>query len=48
MSNPRKQPAREVVLTCRVEGKEVSIEELARELVRCGGIVRRGGTKDGR
>ena len=41
-------PKREVVLTCRVEGKAVSLEELARELVRCGGIVRRGGTKDGR
>jgi len=48
VKNTKPQPRREVVLTCRVEGKEVSIEELARELVRCGGIVRRGGTKDGR
>jgi len=47
MKNTKQQPKREVVLTCRVEGKEVSLEELARELVRCGGIVRRGGRKDG-
>jgi hypothetical protein len=47
VKNTKPQPRREVVLTCRVEGKEVSLEELARELVRCGGIVRRGGRKDG-
>jgi hypothetical protein len=47
MSNLRKQPAREVILRCRVDGKEVSLDELAAEVVRCGGMapVGRRGTK---
>ena len=30
-----KQPKRDIVLTCRIDGREVSLEELAVELVRC-------------
>jgi hypothetical protein len=30
-----KQPKRDIVLTCRIEGREVTLEELAAELVRC-------------
>jgi hypothetical protein len=36
------QPKRTIELTCRVEGREVSLEELALELVRCGGIAVKG------
>ena len=42
MKNTKQQPRREIVLTCRVDGKEVSIEELAAELVRAGGLAVRG------
>jgi hypothetical protein len=35
---------REIDLTCRVNGVEVSLEELAQELVRCGGIVAKKGS----
>lgn len=38
----QQEPKREIVLTCRIDGREVSLEELARELVRCGGIARKG------
>jgi hypothetical protein len=38
----KRQPKREIVLTCRVDGAEVSLEELALELVRCGGIAAKG------
>lgn len=34
-----KQPKREIVLTARVDGREVSLEELAREINRCGGLA---------
>jgi hypothetical protein len=34
-----KQPKRPTVVTCRINGVAVSLEELAQELVRCGGIV---------
>jgi hypothetical protein len=36
------QPQRETVLTCRVDGREVTLEQLAAEVVRCGGIARKG------
>ena len=39
MNRESKQPPkREIVLTARVDGREVSLEELAREINRCGGI----------
>lgn len=37
------QPKRDIALTCRINGQEVSLEELALELVRCGGIADRRG-----
>jgi hypothetical protein len=48
VKSTRPEPTRETVLTCRINGVEVSIEELAKEITRCGGIVRKGGRKDGR
>lgn len=42
MKNTDERPRRETVLTCRVDGREVTLEQLAAELVRCGGIARRG------
>ena len=42
MKDSKETPRREIVLTCRVDGKDVSLEALARELVRCGGIARKG------
>jgi hypothetical protein len=39
-AQPAPVPARrEIELTCRINGVAVSLEELAQELVRCGGIV---------
>jgi len=42
VKNTKQQPRRDIVLTCRVNGEDVTLEELARELVRCGGITRKG------
>jgi hypothetical protein len=39
---PTKQPRREPVITCRVDGREVTLEQLAAEVVRCGGIAPKG------
>jgi hypothetical protein len=47
VKNTSTKAKRETVLTCRVDGREVTLEQLAAEVVRCGGIVRRGGRKDG-
>lgn len=42
MKNTSTEPKRETVLTCRVDGRAVTLEQLAVELVRCGGIARKG------
>jgi hypothetical protein len=48
MKREREQPpvraprAMVTVLTCRVDGREVTLEQLAAEVVRCGGIARKG------
>jgi len=42
MKPASEQLKRETVLTCRINGVEVSIEELAKEINRCGGVTRKG------
>jgi hypothetical protein len=36
------QPKRETLVTCRINGVEVTLEELAREINRCGGLKQAG------
>ena len=47
MDNERKTPKakRDIVLTCRVDGQVVSLEELARAIVAAGGIKDKRGSK---
>jgi hypothetical protein len=35
----KQQPKRETPVTCRINGAEVTIEELAAEINRCGGLA---------